>query len=226
MITHAMLLAAGRGTRMGALTDTCPKPLLVVRGKPLIVWHIEQCAAAGIKRLVINHAWLGTLIEQTLGDGSAWGLSIRYCAEPTALETSGGIANALPWLGSAPFAVISSDIFCDFDFGRLHGVATQIENSDLRAWCVLVNNPAHHPQGDFACENGLMMQRKHAASPALTYSGIGVYTAALFADVAPGKPERLLTQLMVGTNARQIGAQIHDGFWTDVGTPERLAQLQ
>ena len=221
-----MLLAAGRGARMGALTDTCPKPLLVVRGKPLIVWHIEQCAAAGIKQLVINHAWLGTLIEQTVGDGSTWGLSIRYCAEPTALETSGGIANALPWLGSAPFAVISSDIFCDFNFNRLHSIGDQIQNSNLRAWCVLVNNPPHHPQGDFACEDGLMLQRAHASSPALTYSGIGVYTAQLFADVVPGKPERLLTQLMVGTNARQIGAQIHDGLWTDVGTPERLAQLQ
>ena len=221
-----MLLAAGRGARMGALTDTCPKPLLVVRGKPLIIWHIEQCAAAGIKQLVINHAWLGKLIEQTLGDGSGWGLSIRYSAEVTALETSGGIANALPFLGTQPFAVISADIFCDFDYHRLHGIADQIQNTELSAWCVLVNNPSHHPQGDFACENGLMLQRTQAASPALTYSGIGVYTAALFADVVPGKPERLLTQLMRGTHARQIGAQIHDGLWTDVGTPERLAQLQ
>lgn len=221
-----MLLAAGRGARMGTLTDACPKPLLVVRGKPLIVWHIEQCAAAGLKQLVINHAWLGDMIEQSLGDGSRWGLSIRYCAETIALETSGGIANALPLLGRAPFAVISSDIFCDFDFNRLHGIADQIQNTHLTGWCVLVNNPPHHPQGDFACENGLMLQRTQATSQALTYSGLGVYTPAMFADVVPGKPERLLTQLVQGTNARQIGAQIHHGVWTDVGTPERLAQLQ
>lgn len=221
-----MLLAAGRGLRMGELTNQCPKPLLLVHGKPLIVWHIEKLARAGIKRLVINHAWLGTMIEQTLGDGSAWGVSIAYSAEQTALETSGGIAQALPLLGRSPFAVISSDIYCDFDFNQLHSIQSKIHQSSLLAWCVLVANPAHHLEGDFACENGLMIPRAQASSNAFTYSGIGVYSAALFADVAVGKPERLLTQLTSGTQARKIGAQIHQGSWSDVGTPERLAQLR
>ena len=226
MITHAMLLAAGRGLRMGELTNACPKPLLRVFGKPLIVWHIEKLAQAGVRQLVVNHAWQGAMIEQTLGDGSQWGVSIRYSAEAIALETSGGIAQALPYLGQAPFAVISADIFCDFDFAQLHAIELNLRHRQLSAWCVLVKNPAHHLIGDFACEHGLMIPRARAASETLTYSGIGVYSPAMFADVVPGKPERLLTQLTHGTQTRQIGAQIHHGLWTDVGTPERLAQLQ
>jgi MurNAc alpha-1-phosphate uridylyltransferase len=152
----AMILAAGRGERMRPLTDTCPKPLLSVGGQPLIAWHLQRLAAAGFREVVINHAHLGAQIEAALQTGAAWGLSIRYSPEPTgALETAGGIANALPLLGDAPFLVINGDIFCDWDLAR---ATTCLAESDI-AHLVLVDNPAHHPQGDFALNNGRVNEK-------------------------------------------------------------------
>ena len=143
----AFILAAGRGERMRPLTDRTPKPLLPAGGKPLIVWHLERLAAAGFSEIVINHAHLGEQIEAALGDGSQWGLHIRYSAEPPgALETAGGIANALPLLGDQPFLVVNGDIWCDFDFGRFSGLTA------ADAHLVMVANPAHHAGGDFSLD--------------------------------------------------------------------------
>ena len=155
----AMLLAAGRGERMRPLTDRTPKPLLVAGGKPLIVWHLEKLAAAGITEVIINHAWLGEQIPAALGDGSAYGVRITYSAEGEALETAGGIARALPLLTqgepeNAPFAVISSDAWSDLDYTRLTEVAQRLASGEGDCWCLMVDNPGHHRGGDFALDNG------------------------------------------------------------------------
>ncbi len=155
----AMLLAAGRGERMRPLTDRTPKPLLVAGGKPLIVWHLEKLAAAGITEVVINHAWLGEQIPAALGDGSTYGVRITYSAEGEALETAGGIARALPLLtqgepDNAPFAVISSDAWSDLDYARLTEVAQRLAAGEGDCWCLMVDNPGHHRGGDFALDNG------------------------------------------------------------------------
>ncbi|MFT4102550.1 MAG: nucleotidyltransferase family protein, partial [Burkholderiaceae bacterium] len=180
----AMILAAGRGERMRPLTDACPKPMLVAGGKPLIAWHLERLAAAGFREVVINHAHLGRVIEQGLGDGSRFGLSIRYSAEPEALETAGGIATALPLLGDAPFLVINGDVFCDFDVGRARGIVEQMRIGGLQAWCVLVDNPPHNPDGDFALCGGLL---GNGGDNRLTFAGIGVYAPRLFDGLQPGR---------------------------------------
>ena len=179
-----MILAAGRGERMRPLTDHTPKPLLEVAGKPLIVWHIERLAAAGIRDLVINHAHLGAQIEQRLGDGSAWQVRIRYSAEGEgrALETGGGIFRALPLLGEAPFLVVNADVWCDLDFA-----VPWLAGDDL-AHLVLVDNPAHNADGDFALA-GDRVQREGRSR--LTFSGIGVYRAALFSGCSPGAYRRI-----------------------------------
>jgi len=145
---RAMILAAGRGERMRPLTDHLPKPLLPVAGKPLIVWHLEKLAATGITEIVINHAWLGQRIEQTLGDGAAFGVRIQYSPEPVALETAGGIATALPFLGTEPFLVMNGDIWCDWNPAHAFAIVEQLKQTDHLAWLLLVNNPEHHPQGD------------------------------------------------------------------------------
>jgi len=157
---RAMILAAGRGERMRPLTDHTPKPLLPVGGKPIIVWHIEQLVKAGITELVINHAHLGQQIEDTLGDGSRFGAHIRYSPEASALETAGGIANAMPLLtsshqGDEPFAVINGDVFCDYDFSRLPAIADNLGSDD--AHLVMVDNPAQHPNGDFHLRDGRLV---------------------------------------------------------------------
>ena len=178
----AMILAAGRGERMRPLTDRIPKPLLPVGGKPLIVWHLEHLARAGLREVVINHAHLGAQIEAALGDGARWGLSIRYSPEPEgALETAGGIANALPLLGDeAPFLVINGDIYCDWDVTR----AVNALLPDDLAHLVLVPNPPHHPRGDFSL-TGTQVGADIAAAGAQvsTFSGIGIYRPQLFADI-------------------------------------------
>jgi MurNAc alpha-1-phosphate uridylyltransferase len=211
----AMILAAGRGERMRPLTDSLPKPLLPVAGKPLIVHHIERLAAAGIRQLVINHAHLGEMIEAELGDGSVWGVEIRYSAEGRALETGGGIFRALPLLGEAPFLVVNGDIWCDIDFSRL-----QLPVGML-AHLVLVPNPAHHPQGDFVLQDGRVLDDD---GERLTFSGIGLYHPQLFAGCQPGAfpLAPLLRSAMTG--GRVSGVQ-HRGYWIDVGTPERLMDL-
>ena len=214
---HAMILAAGRGERMRPLTDRTPKPLLPVASKPLIVWHLERLARAGFCDIVINHAHLGDQIEALLGDGDAWGLRIRYSAEPEgALETAGGIANALPLLGNKPFLVINGDIFCDWDFTRTSAIDINM------AHLVLIDNPPHHPTGDFTLDAGKVGADGTAK---LTFSGIGIYRPELFAGIEHGQPAKLAPLLRTAIDAGQITGERHTGRWIDVGTPERLAAL-
>lgn len=223
---RAMILAAGRGERMRPLTDTCPKPLLPVGGRPLIAWHLERLAAAGVHDVVINHAWLGQEIERVLGDGSRWGLSIRYSPETTALETAGGIANALPLLGDAPFLVVNGDVWCDWDPRRATAIAAQLEACDWDAWCVLVDNPDHHPGGDFALADGRLLEAPAVpGGQRFTFSGIGLYRPTLFAGIVRGAPAKLAPLLRGAAAARRAGAERHLGRWVDVGTPQRLADL-
>ncbi len=217
-----MILAAGRGERMRPLTDTCPKPLLEVGGRALIAWHLAALAAAGFREIVINHAHLGAMIERALGGGERWGLSIAYSREPRALETAGGIANALSLLGEGPFLVVNGDIWCDFDFGRARTIAAQMQAGGLLAWCVLVDNPAHHPVGDFGIEHGALSVE---GRPRRTFSGIGVYRERLFDAVAPGQSAALAPLLRDAIAQRRAGAEYHAGRWVDVGTVERLAEL-
>ncbi len=217
----AMILAAGRGERMRPLTDHTPKPLLQAGGKPLIVWQIEKLARAGFSRIVINHAHLGDQIEETLGNGHALGVSIAYSAEaPAALETAGGIAKALPLLGDTPFAVVNGDVFCEFDYARLAQTVTNMPATDL-AHLVLVDNPEHNPAGDFS----LAGTRLTDSGPRFTFSGIGVYRPALFAAVPAGQPAKLAPLLRQAISADQVGGEHSQAYWLDVGTPQRLQQL-
>lgn len=211
-----MILAAGRGERMRPLTDVTPKPLLPVAGKPLIVWHLERLARAGIREIVINHAHLGDQIEALLGDGEAWGVRIAYSAEPQgALETAGGIANALPLLGDQPFLVVNGDIYCDWEFERA-AIGTEL------AHLVLVDNPPHHPAGDFSLDDGKVGDGKTAR---LTFSGIGLYRPELFDGITHGQPAKLAPLLREAIAAGRVSGEHHRGRWEDVGTPERLAIL-
>jgi len=217
----AMLLAAGRGERMRPLTDHIPKPLLEVAGKPLIVWHIENLVRAGISELVINHAHLGAQIEQALGDGNRFGVRIQYSPEAHALETAGGIANALPLLCDGPFAVINGDIFCDYDFSRLHERADRLIANGDTAHLVLVDNPPQHPGGDF----GLNQLRVADSAPRFTFSGIGIYQPALFAGIPRGGIAPLAPLLRAQIELAKVSGEHHPGLWVDVGTPQRLAEL-
>jgi len=235
-----MILAAGRGERMRPLTDHTPKPLLQVAGKPLIVWHIEKLVRAGIRELVINHAHLGAQIEKVLGDGSQFGAHIQYSPETSALETAGGIANALPLLLSSPasgesvargaqpaggegepFAVINGDIFCDYDFTRLPEQAAALQANGDAAHLVLVNNPEHHPTGDF----GILDGRIANETPKLTFSGIGIYQPNLFADIPRGSVAPLAPLLRAQIALGRVSGEYHRGLWVDVGTPQRLDKL-
>ena len=216
----AMILAAGRGERMRPLTDVTPKPLLPVAGKALIVWHLERLAAAGFRQIVINHAHLGDQIEALLGDGEAWGLDIRYSAEPPgALETAGGIANAMDILADAPFLVVNGDIFCDWNPARARQA---LAASDL-AHLVLVTNPPHHPRGDFQLEDGRV--GPGGDTPTLTFSGIGIYRPSLFSGIRRGEPAKLVPLLQKGIAGGRVSGERHPGRWVDVGTPQRLADL-
>jgi MurNAc alpha-1-phosphate uridylyltransferase len=212
----AMLLAAGRGERMRPLTDTIPKPLLEVGGKALIEHHLAALHQAGIREVVINHAWLGEAIEARLGNGQRFGLEIHYSPEiPQALETAGGIIQALPLLGEDPFLVINSDIWTDYPLQRLPS------QPDGLAHLVMVNNPEHHPGGDFCLRDGLLFA---AGEPRLTYSGIGVYRPALFAGLEPGvRP--LAPLLRAAMQSGQVQGEYYNGAWYDIGTPARLASL-
>lgn len=214
----AFILAAGRGERMRPLTDHTPKPLLPAGGKPLIVWHLERLAAAGFKEIVINHAHLGSLIEQTLGDGSQWGLHIQYSPEPPgALETAGGIASALPLLGNQPFLVVNGDVYCDLDFGHFAGWTASM------AHLVMVENPAHHTAGDFSLD-GERVTYAHGEQT-LTYAGIGVFSPVFFANVQPGTVMKLRPLLDAAIAAGTLTGERYTGRWVDVGTPQRLAEL-
>jgi len=221
-----MILAAGRGERMRPLTDRIPKPLLPVGGKPLIVWHLERLAKAGLREVVINHAHLGEQIEAALGGGARWGLSIRYSPEAEgALETAGGIANALPLLGTEePFLVINGDIHCDWDVARAMNV---LAPGDL-AHLVLAPNPQHHAQGDFSLLGREVSSDNQAAdcvAPIYTFSGIGIYRPQLFADIQRGQSAQLAPLLRAAMALRRVSGELHSGRWADVGTPQRLAEL-
>ena len=217
----AMILAAGRGERMRPLTDHTPKPLLQAGGKPLIVWHIERLVHAGITDLVINHAHLGAQIEQALGDGSQFGAQIRYSDEGTALETAGGIAFALQLLGHAPFAVVNGDTYCDYDFSRLPALARKMQRNQDSAHLVLVDNPEHHPNGDF----GLHDARVTDAAPKFTFSGIGLYQPELFARIPRGSKAPLAPLLREQIALGKVSGEHYCGIWIDVGTPQRLQDL-
>lgn len=217
----AMLLAAGRGERMRPLTDHTPKPLLEAGGKALIVWHIERLARAGITELVINHAHLGAQLAAALGDGKRFGVSIQYSAETTALETAGGIANALHLLGDAPFAVINADIYCDYDVAQLPLLAAALDKNADIAHLVMVNNPEQHPNGDFGLRDGRIADDM----PRLTFSGIGLYKPALFRHIPRGTVAPLAPLLRAQIALDRVSGEHYSGHWVDVGTPQRLQQL-
>lgn len=216
-----MLLAAGRGERMRPLTDITPKPLLEVGGKPLIVWHIERLARAGLTELVINHAHLGEQIVRDLGNGKNFGVTIKYTAERSALETAGGIANALHLLGDTPFAVINADVYCEYDFAQLPIRAKTLTKNGDAAHLVLVNNPAQHPKGDFGLQEGRVTE----SEPKLTFSGIGIYNPVLFKHIPRGTIAPLAPLLREKIAAGKVGGEHYSGHWVDVGTPQRLQQL-
>lgn len=219
-MTRAIILAAGRGERMRPLTDHCPKPLLQVDGVPLIVYVIRALRAAGVQDLVINHAHLGTMLEQDLGNGERWDVNIRWSAEDRALETAGGIVKALPLLGDEPFIVVNGDVWSDFDFRAL----SHMDLAGRLGHLIMVNNPPHHPSGDFGLDDAGLIGTKSSAS-ALTFSGISLLSPQLFADCKPGKQP--LRPLLDAAMARGlISGEHYAGSWVDVGTPERLASLQ
>jgi MurNAc alpha-1-phosphate uridylyltransferase len=213
----AMLLAAGRGERMRPITDSLPKPLVPIAGKPLIAWHLAALARAGIREVVINLSWLAERLRAALGDGSRYGVSIHWSDEgPVPLETGGGILRALPQLGPGPFLVVNADIWTDIDFGSL-ALAPQ-----AHAQLVLVPNPPHNARGDFALDGDLVVDRD---SGRLTYSGVGVYRPEFFAGCSAERFP-LLPLLHRAIAARRVRGRLHPGDWSDVGTAERLAALE
>lgn len=226
----ALIFAAGLGERMRPLTDHTPKPLLVAGGVRLIEWHLQRLAALGIGEVVINTSWLAEQFPQQLGDGQRWGLQISYLFEgETPLETGGGMLNALPTLGTAPFLAVNGDIWSDFDFARLP------REPEGDAHLVMVDNPAHHPQGDFVLDHA---GRLHAPAQGdrLTFAGIGIYRPVLLRDwrgiigAAAGSDAspprfRILPLLKAAMARGAISAEHHQGRWTDVGSPQRLQQL-
>ncbi|NVE00718.1 N-acetylmuramate alpha-1-phosphate uridylyltransferase MurU [Massilia sp. BJB1822] len=227
----AMIFAAGRGERMRPLTDTCPKPLLKVRGRALIEWHVLNLVRAGIKDIVINHAHLGHMIEAALGDGERYGAAIRYSAEKEALETAGGIAQARHLLGEEPFLAISGDIYCPhFDFEQvkdvLHdkdmwGNAYSSEQRDI-AWIYLTKNPWHNPEGDFGLN---LYTVSNQGSPRWNFGNIGVYRPEMFDGIVPGTHAGLGKLLREYTDKGLVGGEIYEGEWTNVGTIQQLEEL-
>jgi MurNAc alpha-1-phosphate uridylyltransferase len=216
----AMILAAGRGERMRPLTDHTPKPLLKAGGKTLIEHRIESLAAAGFRELVINHAHLGAQIEATLGDGGRYGVRIAWSREPdAALETGGGIFQALPWLDGDRFLVVNSDIWTDYPFARLARPVTV--TSSALAHLVLVDNPPQHPQGDFVLRDSRVLAD---GAPRLTFSGIGVYHRELFRGCQPGRFP-LAPLLRSAMEKGEVSGEHYTGVWRDIGTPERLDEL-
>jgi len=227
-VKTAMILAAGRGERMRPLTDHTPKPLLSVGGKALIVWHIERLRAAGFTHIVINHAHLGQQIEDALGNGAAFGVSIEYSREVSALETAGGIATALPLIESEVFPVVNGDIYCEFDFSRLVEPLVRLAAGHDQAHLVLVDNPPHHPRGDFVLDGSRLHDADSPFTPhplRLTFSGIGVYHRALFAHTVAGEKAPLAPLLRLAIDAGRASGEHYSGRWIDVGTPARLTAL-
>jgi len=224
----AMIFAAGRGERMRPLTDTCPKPLLPVGGKPLIVWQIERLAAAGYTKIVINHAWLGAQIEATLGDGARFGVTLRYSPEPDALETAGAIAQALPLLEThdepVVFLAVSGDVYSEFDFACLDARAEAlVAQPGPGMHLVMVPNPPFHPGGDFALgADGVLAT---GGTPRYTFGNIGLYDTRMFRDLPRGT-KRALTPYYRETIAQQrASGEFYEGLWENIGTPAQLAAL-
>ncbi len=216
---RAMILAAGYGERMRPLTDHCPKPLLTAGDKALIEYQLLALRRADIEDVVINVAHMGEQIEQRLGDGSSYDLSIQYSRESSPLETAGGIANALELLGEAPFLVINSDIWCDYPISRLP------QQIDGMAHLILVDNPAHHPSGDFILTpSGKVVAASGSEAP-LTFSGIGIYRPELFQSVAKATALPLAPLLIDAMRRGEVTGAHHQGAWFDIGTPERLYEL-
>lgn len=218
----AMVLAAGKGERMQPLTLTTPKPLLTAGGKSLIVHQLEKMARAGFTDLVINHAWLGEQVETALGTGEDYGVRIRWSPEGEPLETAGGIIQAMPLLTQdvyAPFASVNADIWTDFDFSRLKNIAFD----GLLAWLVLVDNPDHHPEGDFVLD-GNRVREATGSEDRHTFSGIAVYHPDLFKGVVPGR-QSVVPLLKAAMAQGRVGGEYYAGQWFDIGTPERLQQL-
>jgi len=217
-----MILAAGRGNRMRPLTDLTPKPLLAVGGKPLLFRHLEKFARAGFGMVMINHAHLGGQIEAAVGDGSRWSLEVRYSAEAEALETAGGIRNALPLIARPAFAVVNGDVYSDYDYAGLAAAIDQLADADTLAHLVLVDNPPHHPDGDFCLDDGLVCA---SGRQLLTFSGLGAYRAELFEPIARGEKHALAPLLRRQMPEGKVTGEHYRGLWSDVGTPGRLAEL-
>jgi MurNAc alpha-1-phosphate uridylyltransferase len=219
---RAMILAAGKGERMRPLTELTPKPLLQVAGKPLIEYHLEHLVRAGFRELVINVSWLGQQIEDYLGDGSRWGCDISWSREPEPLETAGGIARALPLLGAEPFVLINGDIWIDFPLEKFKHMTLA---EGCLAHLVLVNNPSHHPDGDFLLgADARLSPGGNKGATAYTYSGLALYHPRFFEGVAPNKlPLRPLLESGMGQST--VTGEYFAGRWLDLGTPERLAEL-
>lgn len=212
---RALIFCAGRGERMRPLTDATPKPLLCVAGKRLVEWQLGQLAAAGVRDIVINTSHLAEQFPAALGNGSRWDLRITYSHEgPEPLETGGGMLLALPLLGAGPFIAVNGDIWSDFDFSTLPQKPAGL------AHLVLVDNPAHHPRGDFSLEHGTVFDE-----PQLTFAGIGVYRPELIAAHAPGRFP-LAPILRAAMRDGKVSGEHHTGYWSDVGTPQRLALLR
>ncbi|HEY4297201.1 MAG TPA: nucleotidyltransferase family protein [Paraburkholderia sp.] len=226
-LKKAMIFAAGRGERMRPLTDACPKPLLEAGGKPLIVWQIERLARAGFQTIVINHAWLGAQIEAALGDGSRWQVELRYSAEHEALETAGGIVQALPLLeddgASEVFAAVAGDVYADFDYATLHAHADRLRALPKPGMhLVMVPNPTFHPNGDFALVDGVLSLD---VEPRVTFGSIGLYDTRMFRDLPRGT-RRALTPYYVDTITRGLACgELYEGLWENVGTPAQLQTL-
>ncbi|MGE8508011.1 MAG: N-acetylmuramate alpha-1-phosphate uridylyltransferase MurU [Paraburkholderia terricola] len=226
-LKKAMIFAAGRGERMRPLTDACPKPLLEVGGKPLIVWQIERLASAGFQTIVINHAWLGERIEAALGDGSRWHVQLRYSAEHEALETAGGIVQALPLLeehgASEVFVAVSGDVYADYDYAALNAPAARLAAMpEPGMHLVMVPNPAFHPAGDFGLVDGALSLD---AQPRFTFGNIGLYDTRMFRDLPRGT-RRALRPYYRETIARGLASgELFEGLWENVGTPAQLHAL-
>jgi MurNAc alpha-1-phosphate uridylyltransferase len=227
----AMIFAAGRGERMRPLTDTCPKPLLKVRGRPLITWHVLNLVRAGIVDIVINHAHLGHMIEEELGDGSNYGARIVYSHEPKALETAGGIVNALHLLGNEPFLAVSGDIYAPyFDFSQVLDVLPENDAigqplaADQRdiAWLYLTPNPWHNPEGDFALD---LYTLANEGDPKWNFANIGVYRPEMFDGIQAGEVVRIGPLLRKFIDQKRVGGEIYKGPWVNVGTVEQLEEL-
>jgi len=215
----AMLLAAGRGERLRPLTDEVPKALVEAGGKPLIAWHLERLAAAGCREAVINVSHLGERIVDAVGDGARFGLRVSYSREPERLETAGGIAQALSLLGPQPFALLNADVYCEFPLGRLLGLSLGARLAHL----VLVPNPVHRPRGDFGLVTGLI---RSDAATRYTYAGLAVLSPELVRSVTPGQKAPLAPLLYEAADAGRMTGELYEGLWQDVGTLERLAELE